>query len=61
MSLNKIINVANLASLIKKGIINRDGVRVLQHTYVNSDKPDWKTFEKEKYAKFEQLMKEPSP
>ncbi|PAV75823.1 hypothetical protein WR25_13639 [Diploscapter pachys] len=61
MSLGKIIDVTNLASLVKKGIINRDGVRVLQHTYVNTDKPDWRTFEKEKYAKFEQLMKEPSP
>ncbi|PAV59248.1 hypothetical protein WR25_09894 isoform C [Diploscapter pachys] len=61
MSLNKIVEVATVANLVKKGLVNREGIRILHCSFAVTPKPDWKQFEKEKYGKFEQLIQEPSP
>uniref|UniRef100_A0A8R1DG11 thiosulfate sulfurtransferase n=1 Tax=Caenorhabditis japonica TaxID=281687 RepID=A0A8R1DG11_CAEJA len=60
MSLKKIIDVGSVNSLIKKGIINKEGVRIIDCSFAVAPRPDWKTFEKEEYGKFEQLLAAPS-
>ncbi|CAI2353876.1 unnamed protein product [Caenorhabditis sp. 36 PRJEB53466] len=61
MSLKKIIDVGSVNNLLKKGIINKEGVRLVDCSFAISQRPDWKTFEKEQYGKFEELLAAPSP
>ncbi|CAB3396560.1 unnamed protein product [Caenorhabditis bovis] len=61
MSLKKIIDVASVNNLLKKGIINKEGVRLLDCSCSISSFPDWKKYEKECYGKFEMLINRPSP
>ncbi|CAI4223238.1 unnamed protein product [Auanema sp. JU1783] len=62
MSLTRFVNVSTVNNLLKKGIINKEGVRLLDCSYNVSQKLDWKQFEKELYGKFEVLnsLKTPS-
>ncbi|KAK6038736.1 hypothetical protein COOONC_18345 [Cooperia oncophora] len=59
MSLKKLIDVSTLSQLLKKNIINNEGVRLLDCTYVVSDKPDWKMFKKEYYGNFKKIASRP--
>ncbi|CAO4379375.1 unnamed protein product [Caenorhabditis nigoni] len=61
MSLKKIIDVGSVNSLLKKGIINKEGVRLIDCSYAVSSRPDWKEFEQEGYGEFKTLMAESSP
>lgn len=61
MSLKKIIDVGSVNSLLKQGVINKEGVRLIDCSYALSARSDWNKFRKEEYAKFEQLLAAPSP
>ncbi|KJH47390.1 rhodanese-like protein [Dictyocaulus viviparus] len=60
MSLNKIIDVATVSQLLKKKIINKEGVRILDCTYAVGQKPDWKIFKEKYYGKFEEILSLPN-
>ncbi|CAB02870.1 Putative thiosulfate sulfurtransferase mpst-1 [Caenorhabditis elegans] len=61
MSLKKIIDVKSVNTLLKKGIINKEGVRIIDCSFAVAPRPDWKEFEQEGYGDFKNLMAEPSP
>ncbi|EFP05702.1 hypothetical protein CRE_27334 [Caenorhabditis remanei] len=61
MSLKKIIDVGSVNSLLKKGIINKEGVRIIDCSFAVGPRPDWKEFEQEGYGEFKTLMAAPSP
>ncbi|VDM75067.1 unnamed protein product [Strongylus vulgaris] len=60
MSLKRIIDAPTLAGLLKKSIINKEGVRLLDCSYAVATKPDWKKFEKELYGNFREILAQPS-
>ncbi|KAK6010809.1 hypothetical protein OSTOST_24124 [Ostertagia ostertagi] len=60
MSLKKLIDVSTLSQLLKKNIINKEGVRLLDCSFVVGDKPDWKMFKKELYGNFKEILSRPS-
>ncbi|KAL6742917.1 hypothetical protein Aduo_016011 [Ancylostoma duodenale] len=62
MSLKRLIDVGTVSQLLKKNIINKEGVRILDCSYDESQygkKPDYKQFEKELYGKFDKLLAQP--
>ncbi|KJH47392.1 rhodanese-like protein [Dictyocaulus viviparus] len=59
MSLKRLIDVGTVSQLLKKKIINNEGVRILDCTYDHTlvaKKPDWKRFQNELYGNFEKLL-----
>ncbi|VDL71250.1 unnamed protein product [Nippostrongylus brasiliensis] len=63
MSLKRLIDVGVVSQLLKKNIINKEGVRILDCTYDQSlvaKKPDWKHFKNELYGNFEKILALPS-
>lgn len=64
MSLKRLVDVGTVSQLLKKNIINKEGVRLLDCTYEHSlvaQKPDWRQFKKEYYGNFERLLGLPCP
>ncbi|EPB71361.1 rhodanese-like protein [Ancylostoma ceylanicum] len=64
MSLKRLIDVGTVSQLLKKNIINKEGVRILDCSYDESQygkKPDYKQFEKELYGKFDRILAQPCP
>nr|CDJ92310.1 Rhodanese domain containing protein [Haemonchus contortus] len=64
MSLKRLVDVNTVAQLLKKNIINKEGVRILDCTYDHTlvaKKPDWKHFKKELFGKFEKILAQPCP
>ncbi|WKY11901.1 hypothetical protein Q1695_003460 [Nippostrongylus brasiliensis] len=60
MSLKKLIDVSTLSQLLKGGIVNSGGVRLLDCTYSIGPKPDWRAFKHELYGKFQAILSQPS-
>ncbi|VDM53148.1 unnamed protein product [Angiostrongylus costaricensis] len=60
MSLKRFIDVTTVSQLLKKNIINKEGVRLLDCSYCVGQKPDWKDFKKHLYGKFEKILALPS-
>ncbi|CAJ0927460.1 unnamed protein product, partial [Mesorhabditis belari] len=53
--LGKFVASTTLRQLVKDGVINKQGVRLLDCSFVPGVKPDWKRFKEQLYGKFEQL------
>ncbi|CAJ0590048.1 unnamed protein product [Cylicocyclus nassatus] len=60
MSLKRIIDVPTLAELLKKNVINKEGVRLLDCSYAVGTKPDWKKFKADLYGNFKEILAQPS-
>uniref|UniRef100_A0A1I7YK07 Sulfurtransferase n=1 Tax=Steinernema glaseri TaxID=37863 RepID=A0A1I7YK07_9BILA len=56
MTLKRLIDVKTLGEVLKKGYINREGIRLIDCTYMPTAKPDYKEFKEKHYGKFEALM-----
>ncbi|VDN21954.1 unnamed protein product [Cylicostephanus goldi] len=64
MSLKRLVDVGTVAQLLKKNIINKEGVRILDCAYDSSQikkKPDWKHYKKELYGDFKRILARPCP
>ncbi|KAL6742918.1 hypothetical protein Aduo_016012 [Ancylostoma duodenale] len=60
MSLKRIVDVGTVSQLLKKNIINKEGVRLLDCSYAVGTKPDWKKFKEELYGNFKEILAQPS-
>ncbi|EYC11302.1 hypothetical protein Y032_0051g2130 [Ancylostoma ceylanicum] len=60
MSLKRIIDVGTVSQLLKKNIINKEGVRLFDCSYAVGKKPDWKKFKAELYGNFKEILAQPS-
>ncbi|TKR87398.1 hypothetical protein L596_011800 [Steinernema carpocapsae] len=56
MSLRRLLDAKTLGELLKKGYINKEGIRLIDCTYYPSAKPDYSEFKEKHYGKFEELM-----
>ncbi|CAJ0563858.1 unnamed protein product, partial [Mesorhabditis spiculigera] len=54
-ALGKFVGSQTVRELLQKGIINKEGVRLLDCSFVPGVKPDWKKFRLEQYGKFDKL------
>uniref|UniRef100_A0A7I4YVC0 Sulfurtransferase n=1 Tax=Haemonchus contortus TaxID=6289 RepID=A0A7I4YVC0_HAECO len=64
MSLKRLVDVNTVAQLLKKNIINKEGVKILDCTYDHfqvAKKPNWKEFQTDLYGNFEKLLAQPCP
>ncbi|CAD6186637.1 unnamed protein product [Caenorhabditis auriculariae] len=60
MSLKKIIDVKTVRNLLRKGVFNKEGVRLLDCSFAVAPRSDWQEFKKKHYGKFEKALSTPS-
>ncbi|KAK0411964.1 hypothetical protein QR680_005950 [Steinernema hermaphroditum] len=56
MSLKKLLDAKTLREVLKNGYINKEGIRLIDCTYMPTAKPNYKEFKEQHYGKFEELM-----
>ncbi|KAK6757120.1 hypothetical protein RB195_015129 [Necator americanus] len=64
MSLKRLVDVGTVSQLLKRNVINKEGVRIFDCTLdmsVVPKKPDWKQYKKELYGNFERILAQPCP